>query len=326
MDTRAIIFPDKKFKEYLVLNFDKDNDGEISLTEALTIEKLNLIGNCRKGYFTPDGLNITSLEGIEYLINLKRINCGFNKLTHIDLNRNTKLEQVSCNNNFELSCLKIENCVGLRYLNVNQTAFKELNLINNINLEQLYCGNIGQLTSLNLNRNTLLKQLSCYYNLIEYIDLSNNTYLEEVRIGHNKLKTLDLKRNKEIKRLYCDENQLEILDLSENKKLEILECRDNDLKTIDLIRNKKLIYLNCMSNELLENVIIDDDFIIKELHSNVKPLTSNRIKKEREYRKERENDTYAEYNGTYAQDIMGFSDQTISDAFEGDPEACWNVD
>lgn len=36
--------------------------------------------------------------------------------------------------------------------------------------------------------------------------------------------------------------------------------------------------------------------------------------------------TYDEYNGTYAQDVMGYSDQDIDDAFEGDPEAYWNID
>ncbi len=37
-------------------------------------------------------------------------------------------------------------------------------------------------------------------------------------------------------------------------------------------------------------------------------------------------ETYNEYNGSYAQDVMGYSDQTIGDAFEGDPDAYWNID
>lgn len=35
---------------------------------------------------------------------------------------------------------------------------------------------------------------------------------------------------------------------------------------------------------------------------------------------------YGKYAGTYAQDVMGFSDDVIDDAFEGAPDACWNVD
>ncbi len=39
-----------------------------------------------------------------------------------------------------------------------------------------------------------------------------------------------------------------------------------------------------------------------------------------------EYETYNEYNGSYAQDVMGYSDQAIGDAFDGDPDAYWNID
>lgn len=35
---------------------------------------------------------------------------------------------------------------------------------------------------------------------------------------------------------------------------------------------------------------------------------------------------YGEYAGSYAQDVMGFSDDVINDAFDGDPDAYWNID
>ena len=35
---------------------------------------------------------------------------------------------------------------------------------------------------------------------------------------------------------------------------------------------------------------------------------------------------YEEFAGTYAQDVVGFSDEDIYDAFDGDPEAYWNID
>lgn len=35
---------------------------------------------------------------------------------------------------------------------------------------------------------------------------------------------------------------------------------------------------------------------------------------------------YGEYAGTYAQDVMGYSDDAINDAFDGDPDAYWNID
>lgn len=35
---------------------------------------------------------------------------------------------------------------------------------------------------------------------------------------------------------------------------------------------------------------------------------------------------YGEYAGTYAQDVAGYSDDAIDDAFDGDPDAYWNID
>ncbi len=35
---------------------------------------------------------------------------------------------------------------------------------------------------------------------------------------------------------------------------------------------------------------------------------------------------YGKYAGSYAQDIAGYSDEDISDAFEGDPDNYWNID
>lgn len=36
--------------------------------------------------------------------------------------------------------------------------------------------------------------------------------------------------------------------------------------------------------------------------------------------------TYDRYNGSYAQDVEGFNDQAIDEAFEGYPDAYWNID
>ena len=36
--------------------------------------------------------------------------------------------------------------------------------------------------------------------------------------------------------------------------------------------------------------------------------------------------TFGEYSGSYAQDVMRFSDQEIDDIFDGDPDTYWNID
>lgn len=37
-------------------------------------------------------------------------------------------------------------------------------------------------------------------------------------------------------------------------------------------------------------------------------------------------DTYNEYNGSYAQDYMDYSDDEIDIIFDGNPDAYWNID
>lgn len=39
-----------------------------------------------------------------------------------------------------------------------------------------------------------------------------------------------------------------------------------------------------------------------------------------------EEETYERYNGSYAQDVMGYSDDDIDTIFDGDPDAYWNID
>ena len=39
-----------------------------------------------------------------------------------------------------------------------------------------------------------------------------------------------------------------------------------------------------------------------------------------------DDETYDEYNGTYVQDVEGWSDQMIDDVLDGEPDAYWNID
>lgn len=47
---------------------------------------------------------------------------------------------------------------------------------------------------------------------------------------------------------------------------------------------------------------------------------------EDDYYYEEDERTYENYNGSYAQDVEGWSDQDIDDVFDGNPDAYWNID
>lgn len=44
------------------------------------------------------------------------------------------------------------------------------------------------------------------------------------------------------------------------------------------------------------------------------------------YMEEEDSSTYGIYSGSYAQDVMGYSDEDIDTIFDGDPNAYWNID
>lgn len=62
------------------------------------------------------------------------------------------------------------------------------------------------------------------------------------------------------------------------------------------------------------------------------PSLPNRVKSERfidddtYYERDDYGSHYGEFAGTYAQDVMGYSDDVINDAFDGEPDAYWNID
>lgn len=56
---------------------------------------------------------------------------------------------------------------------------------------------------------------------------------------------------------------------------------------------------------------------------------TNEIKRKTMYEDdyyEEDERTYERHNGSYAQDVEGYDDDTIDEVFDGDPDAYWNID
>jgi Leucine-rich repeat (LRR) protein len=82
--------PDANFKAYLLENFDKNKDGNISLSEAKAIKEINCSGK-----------NIEKLDGIEKFESLESLDCSNNKLEELEIRYNLKLNKLVCNGNNE---------------------------------------------------------------------------------------------------------------------------------------------------------------------------------------------------------------------------------
>ena len=70
--------PDNNFKEYLLSKYDINMDGDISTNEAAKVTSIDCSGR-----------NITSIEGINYFVNLKSLNCSNNSIVNLSLTVNS---------------------------------------------------------------------------------------------------------------------------------------------------------------------------------------------------------------------------------------------
>ncbi|NHM07912.1 T9SS type A sorting domain-containing protein [Flavobacterium sp. CYK-4] len=99
---QIVNIPDTNFKNYLLTallldtdnnmvgdsTIDTNNNGEIEQNEALLINELYV-----------NGLNISSLVGVEYFTNLIRLRFNDNQVATVDLHALNQLQHIQCNNN-----------------------------------------------------------------------------------------------------------------------------------------------------------------------------------------------------------------------------------
>ena len=226
------IVPDDTFREYLLKRFDKDHNGTLYPAERYAVTEIDV-----------NSKNITSLKGIEFFPNLKVLNCGHNRLTSLDVSKNTVLQELVCWEN------------QLTSLDVSQnTALQELECFEN------------KLTSLDVSQNPALQKLSCWDNRLTSLDVSKNTELTYLNCSYNRLKELDVSKNTELTYLECGRNQLTELDVSQNTKLTELYFVANQLTSLQADNCTKLTELYTGSNKYKVEVykktrILDPDIL-----------------------------------------------------------------
>ena len=168
-------FPDANFRT-IVEDFDTNNDSSLSDTEIAAVKKINCF---RK--------RITNLKGIEYFTSLNNLWCAENKLTALDVSKNTALTELYCSRN-QLTTLDVSK---------------------NTALTDLDCG-YNQLTTLDVSKNTALTHLSCRNNQLTTLDVSKNTALTELSCDNNQLTSLDVS-NTDMDDLNCYDNIYQIV-------------------------------------------------------------------------------------------------------------------
>ena len=105
------IVPDDTFREYLLKQFDKDGNGVMTPAERYAVTEIDVHN---KG--------ITTLEGIQFFPNLKRLDCYNNQLTSLDVSKNKELEHLNCDGN-QLTSLQLDDCTKLGTYNCDGNEY-----------------------------------------------------------------------------------------------------------------------------------------------------------------------------------------------------------
>ena len=192
------------YVEYLI-DVDANHDGEITVKEAKNVRALFLYRTSEDGDWIG-GYDIENVPEIKYFTALEFFDCADNRLTSLDLSRNSALEFLNCGNN-QLTSLDLSR----------NTAMTSLGCVDN------------QLTSLDLSKNTALINLFCDNNQLTSLDLSKNTALTDLWCDNNQLTSLDLSKNTALTFLSCYNNPLQELILY---KYNIID--DRDMESIEL--------------------------------------------------------------------------------------------
>ena len=153
VDVNEKNFPDAAFRNYVSTLDANPTNGYLTENEIDAVTEISV-----------PMMNITSLKGIEYFTALTTLDCNSNKLTALDVTKNTALENLICVGN-QLSALNVANCTTLYTLDCSENKLTTLDVTKNTALQMLYC-NDNQLTALDMTANTSLSTLYCHGNKI----------------------------------------------------------------------------------------------------------------------------------------------------------------
>ena len=192
--------------------------------------------------------NVSDLTGIEHLIELSILYCSGNRLTSLDVSKNTALTVLSCSYN-QLTALDVSKNTALTSLSCSGNQLTSLDVSKNTALWDLYCSG-NQLSSLDVSKNTTLWDLNCSGNQLSSLDVSKNTALGALYCSGNQLSSLDVSKNTALWDLDCSGNQLSSLDVSGCTALEDLDCCENQLTSLNVSGCNALTKLYCYVNQL----------------------------------------------------------------------------
>lgn len=232
---------DPFFLEYLLRCCDMDNDGVLTQWDAEHTYVIDISRDRTLWDLFGISHQITSIEGIERFVNLKRLVCSSNTIPRIDLSKNVLLETF------------IANGCGIQILELPQSSrLTHVECVNNL------------LYTIDLKNNPNLQSLNVSKNKMAVIDISECTKLKIFNCSGNALTSLDVSKNVQLQTLVCSNNKISKLSFVNNTSLDYINCSKNKLTDVD-VRNGivDFRYFDCSKNKDLYTVYFSEKCIFR---------------------------------------------------------------
>lgn len=233
---------------------DVNNDGEIQLTEAANVLKLDISTN----EFNNSG-NINNLNGLESFPNLTELNCKGNSIANLDASVFPNLTKLDCSYN-QLTQLNVSGLSQLTQLNCSKNHLTQLNIQNLTDLKILYCI-FNNLTQINLSGLTELENFQADVNQLNDVVLANNIGLKLLSIPGNLLTHLDIQSAPNIESLSLNTNNLSSLNFTGLSHLRYVDVSNNLFTDINLSQTPLLNSLTCVNNPNLTTINVRNNYI-----------------------------------------------------------------
>jgi Leucine-rich repeat (LRR) protein len=189
--------------------------------------------------------NFKNINVAEYT-ELTYLDCGYNRLTALDLSQNVNLVTLKCVNNFELGSLIIsDSCkTTLERLEISSARkLTSLDLSNFTALTYLDCWGSSLLATLNVSGCTALAILKCFSCKISSLNVTGCTALTELQCYFNQIGSLNISTCAALTELNCFDNNLSSLNISGNPALTQLDYGRNNISNVDISAHTGLIEL-----------------------------------------------------------------------------------
>lgn len=267
------------------ITLDTNNDGQIQLSEASLVYKINLsdlsnaitslsvlteFPNLTELKLTnPDissNLVFSNYTNLQKLIfsggtvgNVTIENCNAINIAQLGsagdvINiQNTSVQEISVSN---INGFNISGLPNLKKLSLENSTMTSLNLSNLPTLEEVNVSQNQFLTSINFAGDTALKKLELFRNKLSSLSIPNPSLVNYLSIGFNLFQTFDVTPYTGLVTFLANDNQITSLDFSSSPLIGMLYIYNNQLTTLTLNNNPVLGYLYANNNHIT-NIAFD---------------------------------------------------------------------